>query len=91
MYDIVIPVPSVTLPVVLISVVLPVSVPVKPVQSNPAQVATDVTTVTVTEPDPESKYTSSIELGSASPPLPPLVNDHLEPAVPFQLPVPPTQ
>ena len=68
----------------------PASVPVKPVQVKFLQL-TEELIVTVTAPELASKKTSSFAVGTASPPTPPLVADHFEPAVLSQLAVPPTQ
>jgi hypothetical protein len=68
----------------------PVMVPVNPVQLIERAPAPDPI-VTVPAPDAALKNTSSAEVGTEAPPGPPDVADHLVPAVPSQLAVPPTQ
>jgi hypothetical protein len=70
----------------------PANVPVNPVKLRDRQSTPPETlTVTVTAPLFASKNTSSEEVGTASPPAPPEVAAHLEPAVASQFAVPPTQ
>ena len=70
--------------------VVPVSVPVNPVQLTDLAFRKPVT-VTVTAPEAALKNTSSAAVGTACPPAPPEVSAHLVPAVKSQLAVPPTQ
>jgi hypothetical protein len=65
-------------------------VPVKPVKVRFLQFPVAVR-VQVIVPDAASKNTSSALVGTDAPPGPPDVADHLVPAVPSQLAVPPTQ
>ena len=69
--------------------VLLLKVPVNPVKSK--SLHTLFPAVTVTAPLAASKNTSSVLVGTACPPAPPEVSDHLVPAVPSQFAVPPTQ
>jgi hypothetical protein len=68
----------------------PAKVPVNPVKVI-LKISCATVTVTVFAPLPLSKNTSSPVPGTACPPAPPLVSAHLEPAVPSQFAVPPTQ
>ena len=70
---------------------VPVSVPVNPVQLIDLAPVLPVAIVTTLAPDAALKNTSSDDVGMAAPPEPPDVADHLVPAVPSQLAVPPTQ
>jgi hypothetical protein len=85
----VIPATSVMLPATLMAAV-PASVPVNPVQLIDLAPVLPVAMVQVPV-DRFEKNTSSALVGTDTPPAPPDVADHLEPAVPSQLAVPPTQ
>ena len=88
-YATVIPATNVTLPET-VSAALPASVPVNPVQLIDFAPVLPAAIVTTPE-DALEKKTSSADVGTDCPPAPPLVKDHLVPAVPSQEAVPPTQ
>jgi hypothetical protein len=88
-YEYVCPATKVTLPATVI-VLLPVNVPVNPVKLIDL-IEGRVVTVHVIAPDAASKNTSSAEVGTAAPPAPPEVVDHLVKAPLSQKSVPPTQ
>lgn len=89
-YVTVIPATSVTLPETEIPSV-PARVPVNPVQLMDLAPVLPVAMVTTAAPEAASKYTSSADVGTVSPPGPPEVSAHFVPAVPSQFAVPPTQ
>ena len=66
-------------------------VPVNPVIVRFEQVATPAPMVTVLAPEAASKNTVSLVVGTAEPPIPPDVVDHLSRAIPSHEAVPPTQ
>ena len=86
----VMPATNVTLPATFVFMV-PAMVPVNPVKLSVFAPVFPVEIVTVPAPDAASKNTSSAVVGTACPPAPPDVSDHLVPAVPSQAAVPPTQ
>jgi hypothetical protein len=67
-----------------------VSCPVNPVHVTDLAMAVP-RIATVLPPEFASKNTSSDDVGTAAPPAPPDVVDHLVPAVPSQFAAPPTQ
>ena len=81
--------PRVMFPAIFV-VPVPANVPVNPVQLKLRQERVPEV-VTVTVPLAASRNTSSTAVGTASPPAPPEVSAHLEPAVAFQVSVPPPQ
>jgi hypothetical protein len=68
----------------------PANVPVYPVKFKLRQLPVAVT-VTVPAPELESKNTSSADVGTLAPPVPPELADQFVVVVVSQLPVPPTQ
>jgi hypothetical protein len=84
----VIPAETVRLPFTLTGDV-PARVPVNPVKFKLKQFA--VAEIVQGPVEAASKNTSSADVGTASPPGPPEVKDHLVPAVAFQELLPPTQ